>query len=368
MIHAVDSRIACFISHHGFGHAARASALMSAIRRQAPGIEFDIFTRTPRWFFDRSVNAPFSYHPVDTDVGMVQTTPLHEDLGSTLERLDRFFPFEDDRIDPLAHKMVQCQCRLVICDIAPMGIAVARKAGIPSVLIENFTWDWIYKTYALKDPRFNPHRRYLREMFRRADVHIQTEPLCRRDPGADIVVPPIARKIRTPSRDMRKRIGVPEGAPLVLITMGGFQPRYLFRDALGRSRDIWFILSGVDQQRPALAPNAISIPHDSPYYHPDLVHCCDVVVAKAGYSTVAEVCQAGAKFACVLRPDFPEARILESFIRRHLDSFAMTETEFHSGDWITQGLSNLLECREKRGVPTDGAAKAATFILPLLST
>ena len=364
--HDKDPRIAYFISPHGFGHAARASAVMSAIHRLTPRVHFYIFAGTPRWFFDRSVEAPFSYHAVCTDIGMVQPSPLHEDLEKTIEHLDRFIPFDAPLVDRLARQIEQRQCQLVICDIAPLGITVARRAGIPSVLIENFTWDWIYKAYARKDPRFEPYRRYLGKTFRQVDVHIQTAPLCRRTPGADIVVGPISRRNRTPARDMRQQLGIPESTRLVLITMGGFKTSYAFRDALGRHRDTWFILPGAERG-PAASPNVIPLPQDSPYYHPDLVHCCDVVAAKAGYSTVAEACRAGAAFACVLRPDFPEARVLEAFIHGHLNSFAMTEAEFQSGEWITQGLPNLLERPRKRQASSDGDRKAAAFIHALLS-
>jgi hypothetical protein len=37
-------RIACFVSSHGFGHAARASAIMEAVTEKNSSICFDIFT------------------------------------------------------------------------------------------------------------------------------------------------------------------------------------------------------------------------------------------------------------------------------------------------------------------------------------
>ncbi len=43
--------LAYFISPHGFGHAARACAVMSAILERMPGVRFEIFTEVPRWFF-----------------------------------------------------------------------------------------------------------------------------------------------------------------------------------------------------------------------------------------------------------------------------------------------------------------------------
>jgi len=40
------NRIACFISPHGYGHAARAAAVMEALHLLDPGKEFEIFTKS----------------------------------------------------------------------------------------------------------------------------------------------------------------------------------------------------------------------------------------------------------------------------------------------------------------------------------
>lgn len=140
-------KIAYFISSHGFGHAARASGVMAAIHEIDPLVRFEIFTKSPYWFFKNSISGPFSYHSHLTDIGMVQKTPLHEDFTGTLEQLKGFLPFNNSEISNLAEMVNKLDCRLVICDIAPMGIAVAQKAGVPAVLVENFTWDWVYAGY-----------------------------------------------------------------------------------------------------------------------------------------------------------------------------------------------------------------------------
>ena len=55
-------RIAYFISPHGYGHAARASAVMDAIHDISPSLRFEIFTTVPQWFFEQSLTGPFAYH------------------------------------------------------------------------------------------------------------------------------------------------------------------------------------------------------------------------------------------------------------------------------------------------------------------
>ena len=87
-------RIAYFITPHGFGHAARASAIMDAVSETVPLVSFDIFTTVPEWFFADSLSVQFEYHEFVTDIGLVQKTPFLHDLEETIEALDRFIPFD----------------------------------------------------------------------------------------------------------------------------------------------------------------------------------------------------------------------------------------------------------------------------------
>jgi hypothetical protein len=50
-------RIAYFVSPHGFGHAARAAAVMEALSEIDTGVQFEIFTTVPFWFFRDSTMA-----------------------------------------------------------------------------------------------------------------------------------------------------------------------------------------------------------------------------------------------------------------------------------------------------------------------
>ena len=72
-------QIACFISPHGFGHAARMCALIDSISTLVPSLSFHIFTTTPEWFFVESLVNPFEYHQLECDIGLVQTNPIEID-------------------------------------------------------------------------------------------------------------------------------------------------------------------------------------------------------------------------------------------------------------------------------------------------
>ncbi|MCP5007302.1 MAG: hypothetical protein GY941_25690, partial [Planctomycetes bacterium] len=233
-------RIGFFISPHGFGHAARAASVMAALHETDPTAQFEIFTKVPEWFFEQSLSGPFAFHDLYTDIGLVQKTPLHEDLPKTLQSLDEFLPFDEKLIAHLAELANRNKYELIACDIAPMGIEVAKKAGIPSLLIENFTWDWIYKGYAHQGLHADHHINYLQKIFESADYHIQTEPVCLRR-TVDLTTFPVCRNSNISAHQIRQMLKIPEEAKTVLITMGGIPEEYTFLQLLRRQPNIYFI-------------------------------------------------------------------------------------------------------------------------------
>jgi len=357
--------VAVFVSPHGFGHAARASAVMEAWKIKNNSIFFNIFTTIPRWFFQDSLSDNFGYFSCVTDIGLVQKTPFRTDIGETMNHLDRFLPFHPEMTAAYAEKLVDTRCGLALCDISPFGIAVAAQAGIPSVLIENFTWDWLYDEYAANTPGLTEHIRYLRDVFNSADFHIQTEPVC--FPGhSDLSVKPISRKPRTPKHRIREQLDIPAAAKMVLITTGGIQERFHFLDNLKQLRNIYFVIPGGGTSF-RNDGNVILLPHHSRFFHPDLVHASDAVVGKSGYSTIAEVYHANVPFGYVSRPDFRESRKLEDFIRKEMTGMPVEYSEFQSGDWISR-VEELLSLIPPVKTPADEAVRIAEYLDRLYST
>lgn len=358
-----DHSIACFISPHGFGHAARACGVMAAIHERDPSLQFEIFTTIPIWFFEGSLSGPFKYHRQKTDIGLIQRSPFEEDLNETLARLSALFPLDDFLISNLGIQIKGTNCELVICDISPMGIAVARDAGVPSVLIENFTWDWIYEGYLRDEPRFRRYAAYLKDLFDSADYHIQTEPVCDLRTN-DLIARPISRKVRTPAGEIRGKLGLSDGERVVLITLGGIQDRFSFLKPLKSRKELKFIVPGACEAV-ELHDNLILLPHSSPFFHPDLTDASNAVVGKAGYSTIAEVFHAGIPFGYVGRDRFRESEILARFIQEKMYGLPIETEEFITGRWL-EHLDGLLAFPRVEREGQNGADQVADFILNLL--
>jgi hypothetical protein len=363
-VNPADYSIAYFISPHGYGHAARACAVMAAMHELNPSIRFEIFTTIPQWFFEQSIPGTFTYHRLLTDIGIVQETPLREDLPETFLKLDNFLPYDQSQITNLSREINNLRCRLIICDISPMGIAVAQKAGIPSVLVENFTWDWVYDNYVSTDFPAARFIDYLRKIYNCADYRIQAEPVCSYQ-DADLCTVPISRTVRTTSMQVRQRMGIPGGAKIVLITMGGIPERYMFLDSLTHQSDTYFIIPG-GSQTVQLVDNLVLLPRHSDFFHPDLINTCDAVVGKLGYSTLAEIDHAGVPYGYIPRSTFKESEILEIFVKKEMNGRAISESQFQEGSWVSF-LPEILALPEIKRSNTNGAEEAAQFICKELS-
>jgi hypothetical protein len=355
--------VACFITPHGFGHAARVCAVMSALIRRMPGLRFHLFTTVPRWFFAESLPGCFDYHSCVCDVGLVQISPLEEDLAATLEALDRA-PWRDSQtIETLAARVRHLGCALVLADISPLGLRIARRAGRPSVLVENFTWDWIYQNIEAPTA-LAIHGDVLAADFAAADLRIQAGPVCRPVAGA-VRVGPVARTPRRSRTEIRKLLEISEDDPLVLASMGGVAWDYGSLEGLADGDGPWVVVpGGADRER--RRGRLVALPFHGSYFHPDLVHAADVVVGKLGYSTVAETCRAGAAMAYVERPRFPESPVLARFVDQYLTSRDLGQQAFAAGEWLPV-VRDLLTAPRKAPPAADGADQAAAAILQRFS-
>jgi hypothetical protein len=330
---------------------------MEAVSLVDASVSFDIYTTVPRWFFRQSITQTFGYHSVLTDIGYVQKSPLRGDQEATLKALDKFLPLTRESVDGLAERLKSQLCQMVVCDISPLGIAAAVKAGIPSVLIENFTWDWIYEGL---DPRFEKHNSYLKDTFDKATYHIQTEPVCQRH-TVDLSVGPISRAPRRSRSRTRKELGVSDSTKLILVGMGGVKDQYDFVKAISIPSGCCIIFPGASSKA-EIYDNLILLPHSSDYFHPDLIHACDAAVGKAGYSTIAEIYAAGIPCGYILRKDSRESPVLQQFIKRQMSSIEIDAHDFRTGKWV-QCLHNLLSLPVVRRSQPNSAEKVARTVL-----
>ncbi len=91
------------------------------------------------------------------------------------------------------------------------------------------------------------------------------------------------------------------------------------------------------------------------------MNAADVVIGKAGYSTVAEAYHAGIPFGFVSRQKFREAATMAHFIKRDMHGVEISADEFQNGNWL-HGLDELLAMPRIKRREANGAEHVAEFI------
>lgn len=336
-------KIACFITSHGFGHATRTLAILKNLAKKID-LEISIFSTLPDWFFTENLTGVlYQTNHLQTDVGLVQKSPFKHDLDLTLDELELFLRFKNE--NQTLKLLEKENLDFIFCDISPLGLHFANKLGIPSCLLENFTWDWIYEEYLSERRDFQKPIEKLRDIFRSAHLHIQTTPICNPVSNA-CKINPVFRPSLKVKTAIRQDLGINNEKPVILVTTGGIPQKYPFLEKVKKDSKNFYILTG-SYSKFEKEKNFCLLPHQSGYFFPDLIQASDGVVGKVGYGTVAEVWAAQKPFIAIYREHFRESLPIRKFINENILGFELSNQEFNQGEWLNQ-IDNLLNIKEKR--------------------
>lgn len=359
-------RVAAFVTPHGYGHAARLTAVLAELSRRVPALELQVWTTVDRSFLEEALPPGFDRVPARVDVGVVQRSPFEEDPRATVEELASWEAATNAEAPAWLEILARFRPDVVVCDVAPLGLELAARAGLPGVLLESFTWQWIYAPYLSEVAGLARFRDRFATATASAALRLRTEPLCEaelRVPG-EVRVPPVVRPAAATPAEVRRRLGLAPGERLVAVTLGGIP--FELRGAAG-----WDLGEGVTiaavgaADTPRRAGRVLLLPHRLPWPHRDLVAAADLVVGKLGYSTLAEAWAAGAAYLYVPRPGFRESAVLETWVAARLPAAPVLAGALADGSWTAAARELLAAPRPAPGAAT-GAAEAAAALAPFL--
>ena len=359
--------LVAFVSGHGYGHATRTAEVLRVLRQRAPELAVIVCTSAPAPLFD-VVGGRTSLRAVQCDVGLVQKDALTIDETATAEALSDFLAGWGSRVAAQARFLRESRARLVVGDIPPLAFAAAAEAGVPSIALGNFSWDWIYRHLAAREPAFAEASRHAAESYARAGL------LLRLPFAGDLSafrrvedVPLVVRKPDVGKLAARRRLGLGDG-PVVLLSFGGVGMPGLQPAAYGRLDAYSFVLTG--RAADGLAPpnlrrlDAAELAAAGLGY-PDLVGAVDVVVSKPGYGIVTDCIGAGARLVYTDRGDFPEYPVLVGEMPRYLPVAFASNAEVREGR-LERALASVLEQPFPAPPAMDGASVAADRLLRAL--
>ena len=360
--------LAVYVSGHGFGHATRTAEVLRVVRERAPDLPIAIGTSAPAGLFESVVAPPLELRAVVADVGLAQKDALTIDEDATVSEWRAFMSGWPALVDAEARWLKAAGARLVLGDIPPLAFAAAEAAGVPSVALGNFSWDWIYAHLARRVTPLAGAAVWAARAYRRAGLLLRL-PFAG-DLSAFPRVKDVPLVVRTPTlarSEARRRLGLGE-RPVVLLSFGGAGLSGLELSAYEGLGDYEILVTGV-WTTVAAAGNTRVLAADAldglGLSYPDLVGAADVVVTKPGYGIVTDCIGAGTRLVYTDRGDFPEYEILV----REMPSWL--PVEFASNAQVREGrLGPALAAVRQRAFPerrrTDGAAVVAETLLAWL--
>jgi L-arabinokinase len=274
--------VALAVSGHGYGHAVRSAEVARALLGQ--GARVVVRSDAPRWLFPEGVEWLPS-HSWPLDIGVVQHDGLELDVDATRCRWREFARDFEARAREEAQLLREASVDVVVGDIPPLAFAAAARAGVPSLAVTNFTWDWIYAIW----PDFEDIVANVRTGYACADRLLRL-PLHATDADAFSAfksiedVPLIARRASRSREDVRRAFGWTTSQMLVLLSFGGFDVRGLDLSRLAAWPEYTFVLLQAEAPLPA---NVVALNETLPDYV-SLLAACDAVVTKPGYGIVAD--------------------------------------------------------------------------------
>ncbi|KAF9466587.1 transmembrane amino acid transporter protein-domain-containing protein [Collybia nuda] len=137
---------AYYCSGHGYGHATRVSAFACHLLSLPPSIRPTVYivSSAPQHVFSDCITAGAVYRYAEIDPIIVQPLAYRVDRQKSIDVLKLFLGRKSVILEFERQWLLEIRAHAVLSDAAFLGCLAAKAAGIPSILITNFTFDSVY--------------------------------------------------------------------------------------------------------------------------------------------------------------------------------------------------------------------------------
>ena len=290
----------------------------------------EIVSDAPDWFFRNVLPPQVTVRHRRLDVGVVQRDSLQMNLPATLASWQNLLMRRDEILEEESRYLRESEVDLVVGDIPALAFAAARKAGVPSVAVGNFTWDWICSEMQDLCPGLDEVAQLLVADYRQADLYLQLPFHVGDLPFARVEnLPLVARHSRRDSQEIRRELDLLPGQKMGLISFGGFGLNgYDFSKLTGLTDWVFFTESEQPWQG-----NGLRVLPGGRFYYPDMVAAADVVITKPGYGIVSEAIVHDTAVLYTSRGNFPEQQVLVDGLHRYGRALEIPNEDLRQGEW-----------------------------------
>ncbi|XVE97217.1 hypothetical protein REPUB_Repub03eG0001500 [Reevesia pubescens] len=322
---------AYYVTGHGFGHATR---VVEVVRNLiAAGHDVHVVTGAPDFVFTSEIQSPRLFlRKLVLDCGAVQADAL------TVDRLASLQKYSETAVQPrdsiLATEVEwlnSIKADFVVSDVVPVACRAAAEAGIRSVCVTNFSWDFIYAEYVMAA---GYHHRsivwQIAEDYSHCEFLIRLPGYCPMPAFRDVIdVPLVVRRLHKSRKEVRKELGIGEDVKLVILNFGGQPAGWKLKEEYLPSGWLCLVCGASDTQE--LPPNFVKLRKDA--YTPDLIAASDCMLGKIGYGTVSEALAYKLPFVFVRRDYFNEEPFLRNMLEFYQSGVEMIRRDLLTGHW-----------------------------------
>jgi len=370
--------IVFYVSGHGLGHASRTIEVINAILARRPETRVGVRTSAPRWLFDLSVKGKVQFSTLECDTGVVQVDALTLDEADSIRRAAAFHSDLVTRAASETRVLRELGAGLIVGDIPPLAFAVGASAGIASIGLGNFTWDWVYADYprVRLAPSLLPA---IRGAYAKASMALRLPMWGGFESFSNVKdIPFIARHAAKTREEVAKILKLPAEKPFILSSFGGYGLQSLDTEALTKFKKYTVIQTAnvpmsrarsaaalVDKKGSLVTINEEGM-YDAGIRYEDLVGASEAVVTKPGYGIISEAIANDAALLYTSRGHFPEYDILVEEMPKYVRNAFISQDDLFSGKWEPHIDKLLAQPKIKKKPETNGADVAAEILLKAL--
>ncbi len=354
--------------------------MINAILVRRPETRIGVRTAAPRWLFDLTVKGKVTFSTLEADTGVVQIDALTLDEADSIRRASAFHSDLVTRAASETRILRELGAGLIVGDIPPLAFAVGAAAGIPSIAIGNFTWDWVYADYprVRLAPSLLPA---IRGAYARASMALRLPMSGGFETISNVKdIPFIARHATRTREEVCKILKLPTDKPIILASFGGYGLPGLDTDALAKLKKYTAIttanlpLGRGRKEMPTAERTGSFISlneeamYDSGVRYEDLVGAAEAVVTKPGYGIISECIANDSAILYTSRGHFPEYDVLVEDLPKYARSAFINHDDLFAGKWETHLDKLLAQPKQKnyKKPETNGADVAAEILLKAL--
>lgn len=293
------------------------------------------------------------------DAGCTQDNFITINPGKAFANLRNFYQTRQERLSSEVQWLENHAIDLVVSDVPSLPLQAAKLFGVPSLLIANFTWHDIYAGLAGAAEQ-TELLDILKQEYAAATLHIL--PQCHIQPITDSPQQEVGF-ISKKGRDIRQQLelgGDLSNQTLVFIYLGDHDASSIHWQNLEKIEECLFIT------RDSLPTNVSNLfVLDDKFTYTDLIASSDIVLTKAGYSTLALAFNHGKPVLSCSREGFVEYAAIRNFLQERQVGLIIPPEKFFSGDW-QESILQASQLKVAGKVKLEGATEVHNIIDNLL--